>query len=565
MRRRDVRSISDVRAATRARLDSSSELCSIRQRMSGAAGGETKQRWGSRLGIILAVSGSAVGIGNYLRFPGLAAEYGGGAFMIPYFCALLFLAMPVGWAEWSMARYGGRKGFHSAPGIMGVVGKGRAARYLGSLGVLISLVVFMYYILVEAWCLRYAWEYLVGSYDLGSDPTAYAQLSTEKFTAYVGMAENGALLSDGINGTLVFWAIVLLLNIALILRGLQGGIEKFCSYALPTMAVLSIVVLIRVLTLGTPDPAHPELNITSGLGYMWNPDFSKLGNFTTWLAAAGQIFFTLSVGFGVILNYASYLRKKDDVVLSGLTAAAANEVSEVGFGGLITIPASYVFLGSALVIGSSFALGFNTLPVVFEHMGSAGRLIGFAWFFLLFLAAVASSISMLQPAKAFFEEALGISHRRSTILTGVVCAAGSLWVVWFSKDATAMATMDFWVGNFAIFLFASVQIVCFGWIFGVDRGLEEAHHGALMRIPRVFRFIMKYVAPLYLLIVLVGFCWQNLPDSARSLGQSPVALGTLFLVAACLILLLVIVRIGEKRWRAAGLDLDGTRPPEDDA
>ncbi|HTE50247.1 MAG TPA: hypothetical protein VK698_05190 [Kofleriaceae bacterium] len=533
---------------------------------SGAAnaGGAPVQRWGSRIGVILAVSGSAVGIGNYLRFPGLAAQYGGGAFMIPYFCALLFLAMPVGWAEWSMARYGGRKGFHSAPGIMGVVGKGRLARYLGSLGVLISLIAFMYYILVEAWCLRYAWEYLVGSYDLGADPSAYAQRSMDVFNAYVGMSRDGALLSGGVSATVVFWVIVFLLNLGLILRGLQGGIEKFCSYALPTMAILSIVVLVRVLTLGTPDPSHPELNVVTGLGYMWNPDFSKLGDFTTWLAAAGQIFFTLSVGFGVILNYASYLRKKDDVVLSGLTAAAANEVSEVGFGGLITIPASYVFLGSTMVIGSTFALGFNTLPVVFEHMGSAGRAVGFSWFFLLFLAAVASSISMLQPAKAFFEEALGLSHRRSTLMTGALCAVGSLWVIWFSQDATAMATMDFWVGNFAIFVFATVQIICFGWVFGVDRGLEEAHHGALMRIPRIFRFIMKYVAPLYLLIVLVGFCWQNLPASARSLAESPVAVETLLLVAGLLVLLLVLVRVGERRWRAAGMDLDGERPPEDD-
>ena len=540
------------------------ELWCSRRPMSGS-GGEGKQQWGSRLGVILAVSGSAVGIGNYLRFPGLAAEYGGGAFMIPYFCALLFLAMPIGWAEWSMARYGGRKGFHSAPGIMGVVGKGRAARYLGVLGVLISLVVFMYYVLVEAWCLRYAWEYLVGSYDLGGDPSAYAQRSMDVFNTYVGMSEDGALLSGGVSATVVFFAIVFLLNMVLILRGLQGGIEKFCSYALPTMAILSIVVLVRVLTLGTPDPAHPELNVVTGLGYMWNPDFSKLGNFSTWLAAAGQIFFTLSVGFGVILNYASYLRKKDDLVLSGLTAAAANEVSEVGFGGLITIPASYVFLGSSIVLGSSFALGFNTLPVVFEHMGGAGRVIGFAWFFLLFLAAVASSISMMQPSKAFFEEALGLSHRRATLLTSALCGAGSLWVIWFSQNATAMSTMDFWVGNFAIFVFATVQIVCFGWVFGVDRGLEEAHHGALLRIPHVFRFLMKYVAPAYLIVVLIGFCWQNLPDSVRSLAKSPVAISTLLLVAGILIVLLFMVRIGERRWRAAGMDLDGDRPPEEDA
>src|SRR5512145_1708360 len=102
------------------------------------------EQWGTRLGVILAVAGSAVGLGNFLRFPGVAAENGGGAFMIPYFCALLFLGIPIGWAEWAMGRYGGRKGFHSAPAIMGVFGKGSAGRYLGIIGVLIPLAVYFY-------------------------------------------------------------------------------------------------------------------------------------------------------------------------------------------------------------------------------------------------------------------------------------------------------------------------------------------------------------------------------------------------------------------------------------
>jgi SNF family Na+-dependent transporter len=133
-----------------------------------------------------------------------------------------------------------------------------------------------------------------------------------------------------------------------------------------------MIVLIRVLTLGTPDPTHPDQNVLNGLGYLWNPDFSKLSDFDTWLAAAGQIFFSLSVGFGVILNYASYLKKKDDIALSGFTASATNELFEVGFGGLITITAAFVFLGASGV-GGGFGLGFQTLPVVFEQMGAAGR------------------------------------------------------------------------------------------------------------------------------------------------------------------------------------------------
>jgi NSS family neurotransmitter:Na+ symporter len=519
------------------------------------------QQWGSRWGVVLAVAGSAVGLGNYLRFPGLAAQYGGGAFMIPYFCALIFLALPVGWAEWAMARYGGRKGLHSAPGVMGVIGRSRFFRYFGALGVLISACIFMYYIFVEAWCLRYAWQYLAGGLDLGGDPAALAKGSGDFFVAATGSNADGALFRN-LDVTLIFWVLVFALNAWLIYRGLQAGIEKFCSYALPTMAVLSIIVLIRVLTLGTPDPSLPEQSVINGLGFMWNPDFSKLANFDTWLAAAGQVFFTLSVGFGVILNYASYLRAQDDLVLSGLTAAATNEVSEVGFGGLITIPAAFVFLGTTFSL-STFGMGFNALPVVFEHMGAAGRWMGFAWFFLLFLAAVASSISMLQPLKAFFEEALRVTHRRATTLSLLLTSIGSLFVVWFTKDLMAMDTLDSWVGNFLVFVFATVMVLCFGWIFGIDRGMRQINQGALMRVPTWFGAIIKYVAPTYLLVVLAGFLVKEMPAKVSAVANSKVAMATMALVALTGLVLVLVLRRGERTWRREGLDLDDKQPLED--
>jgi NSS family neurotransmitter:Na+ symporter len=128
---------------------------------------EKQQEWGTRVGVILAVAGSAVGLGNFLRFPGQAAANGGGAFMIPYFAALLFLGIPIGWAEWTMGKYGGRKGFHSSPGVMGVIGKGAPARYLGVIGVLIPLAVSYYYTYIEAWCLGYTWHYLMAMVGAG--------------------------------------------------------------------------------------------------------------------------------------------------------------------------------------------------------------------------------------------------------------------------------------------------------------------------------------------------------------------------------------------------------------
>ena len=522
-----------------------------------------KEQWGSRLGVILAVSGSAVGLGNFLRFPGQAAANGGGAFLIPYFCALVFLGIPICWAEWAMGRYGGRKGFHSAPAILGVIGKGRPARYLGVIGILIPLAVSFYYTFIAAWCLGYFYSYLTGSIGIDSTMSITEQTAAagQFYSDFTGLGGNGLFFGAGGVPTVVFWVVAFGLNVYFILKGLSKGIERFVSFAMPVMAVCALVVLIRVLTLGTPNPDFPDQNVMAGLAYMWNPDFAALANPQTWLAAAGQIFFSISVGFGIIINYASYLKKGDDLALSGLTAAATNEVFEVGFGGLITLTASFVFLGLtgtvAAVSTGTFGLGFQTLPVVFAQMGGLGTLVGAVWFFMLFLAAVTSSLSMYQPAVAFLQECLGIDRRRGTLYMVAICLVGSFMVIFFTEGAVFWSTIDFWVGTFLILVLAMVEIICFSWIFGIDLGWAEIHEGAQIQIPTVFRFVMKYVSPLYLLIVLGAFCVTNLPSSLRQIAQQPMAQLALALVAAVMVILMVCVRFGEKRWAELGLDLDG--------
>jgi SNF family Na+-dependent transporter len=525
---------------------------------------EQKQEWGTRLGVILAVAGSAVGLGNFLRFPGQAAQNGGGAFMIPYFCALIFLGIPIGWAEWAMGRYGGQKGVHSAPAVMGIIGRGRIARYLGVIGVLIPLAVSFYYTFIEAWCLGYTWHYLTGG--VGVSPQAPIAEQTAAAAAFYNSFtgnENDGVIAGGSYATFVFWLLTFAVNMLLVYRGLSKGIEKFCSWAMPAMAVCAAIVLVRVLTLGTPDPTLPDQNVVNGLGYMWNPNFDALSNPQTWLAAAGQIFFSLSVGFGVIINYASYMKRKDDVVLSGLTASATNELFEVGFGGLITLTASFVFLGLsgtiAAVSTGTFGLGFTTLPVVFAHMGPLGNLIGAVWFFMLFLAAITSSLSMYQPSLAFFQESLGISRKAATTLMISTCVVGSFMVMYFSKGGVFRSAIDDWVGTFLIFILAAVQIICFSWVFGIERGWKEAHVGAHMRMPAIYKVIMKYVAPLYLIVVFLAFCRSNLPAWVQAVIDSPAQQLALGLIAVVTAGLIYCTWVGEKRWRAAGLDIDGTR------
>jgi SNF family Na+-dependent transporter len=517
----------------------------------GTAKPRHTDQWTGRLGVILAVAGSAVGLGNFLRFPGVAAENGGGAFMIPYFCALIFLGIPIGWAEWAMGRYGGGRGFHSAPAVMGVL-SGRPGRYLGVIGVIIPLCIAFYYILIEGWCLAYFWHFFTGGIgiDLAQPVAEQVAVSKAFFNHITGSEVEGLMLAGQIHESVIFWAIVFALNLIFVYRGLSGGIELFCRWAMPAMAVCGIIVLARVLTLGTPDSQFPEQNVDNGLGFMWNPDFSKLSDFKAWLAAAGQIFFSLSVGFGVIINYASYVSRRDDVVLSGLTASSTNEFFEVCLGGMITIPAAVAFLGvglTAAATGSSFSLGFHTLPVVFAHM-PYGNFFGAVWFFMLFLAAITSSLSMLQPAKAFLQEALDIGRNAATTIICITVFAGSLFVIWFSEDLIALDTIDFWVGTFLIFVFSTIQIIVFGWIFGVDRGIAEAEQGAQMRIPRVFRFIIKYITPAYLLIVFGGFVYQSMAPYVSKIGSDRVVQYTMALLAAVLSGLLIATWLGEKRW-----------------
>ncbi len=521
-----------------------------------------REQWGTQLGVILAVSGSAVGLGNFLRFPGQAAQNGGGAFLIPYFAALLLLGIPIGWAEWATGRYGGKRGLHSAPAILGLIGRGRWARYLGVIGVLIPVGVSFYYVFIEAWTFGYFLKYLAGG--IGVDPTApiaaQKAAASSFFNAFTGASADGSLFGRDGWLTVASWAFVFGVNIWFVSRGLSKGIEKFCSWAMPAMAICALIVLVRVLTLGTPDPAAPEQNVLAGLGYMWNPNYAKLADFGTWLAAAGQVFFTLSVGFGVIINYASYMKPTDDVALSGLTSSATNELFEVGFGGMITLTAAYVFLGLSgtadAVANGSFSLGFATLPIVFAQMGPLGNFIGAVWFFMLFLAAITSSLSMYQPAVALLKESLGVSHGQATAGVAALGTLGSLLTLWFTADGAFWSTLDFWIGTLLLFVMAGIQIVAFAWVFGIERGWQEIHGGAAIRIPRVFRFIMKYVAPTYLVVVFVGFCIQGLGPALRAAWATAGARAGMITILCTLAFLLLVVWAGEKRLRGLGMDID---------
>lgn len=514
------------------------------------------ENWGSRIGVILAVMGSAVGLGNFLRFPGLAAKYEGGAFMIPYFIALLLLGLPVAWLEWAIGRYGGARGYNSAPGIYRIIWKNKIAPYFGILGMLVPVGIYMYYIVIEGWCLGYAWSTAVGNLSLGTaDKTPYVNF----FNQYVGATGDGTAVHGGITLPLVMVAICILLNFILIYRGLTKGIEWFCLWAMPALVICALIVMARVLTLGTPDPAKPELNVLNGLGFMWNLHgetfgfWESLANGKMWLEAAGQIFFTLSVGFGVIINYASYVKKDDDIALSALTSAAGNEFCEVCLGGLMTVPAAFVFLGATGAAASTFDLGFKTLPMVFASM-PLGRFVGTIFFTLLFIAALTSSLSMLQPAIALLEEGLGLGRKASVAVLGFITTIGTAFVFYFSGGLTALDTFDFWVGTLGILALATFQVILFGWVMGVDKGMAEIDRGAEIRLPRVLGFVLKYVTPTYLFILFGFFLWDQIRAKPENnyfyaLTHKPMVAISVVFIAVVAALFGMLIAASVRRWR----------------
>ena len=224
------------------------------------------EKWNSRVGVIFAVSGSAVGLGNFLRFPGLVAEYGGGAFMIAYIISFLLIGLPICWAEWTMGRQGGQNGFNSSPGIFSSITNHKRFKYLGVIALIIPIGIYFYYLIIESWCLAYATNYLLGNMRFSNTVEAVSF-----FHNLVGVFENGSALNLDLEHLAIFVIIALAINFYFVSKGISKGIERFCVMAMPLLLLIALIILVRVITLGTPDPAQPNNSIASGLGYMWNP------------------------------------------------------------------------------------------------------------------------------------------------------------------------------------------------------------------------------------------------------------------------------------------------------
>ncbi len=514
-------------------------------------------RWKSKLGVILAVSGAAVGFGNFLRFPGLASEYGGAAFMIAYFCSFILLGIPLAWLEWSIGRHGGQLNAHSAVGVYHkITGNKTTWKIFGIVSIMVTIGIAMYYLYLEAWALGYAYHTIMGDLNLNSSAEF-----VHFFNTFTGMGTNGAAFDLSQTSVLIFLLIALVLNFIVIYRGLSRGIELFCKVCIPLLIMCAIIILVRVLTLGTPDANFPNRNIDQALGYMWNPDrvmlqatidgktktldmvpagstpeqeneliaqvqaqypdteirtvaisfWQGVMNPELWLAAAGQVFYTLSFGQAVILGYASYVRKEQDIALSGISAASVNELAEVGLAGMIIVPAASAFLGVAAAAGcSTFGLGFNVLPQVFASM-PGGQIFGFLFFILLFIAAISSSISFFIPGMTLISDYIKMPRLLNIITTLLIILVGTFMVIWFSEDNfIALDTLDSIVVTLGLFISTAGMLYVGNVIWGTKNVMNELRQHALLRVPNSLYYVIRYVSPSILFVIVAAWLYQNI-------------------------------------------------------
>ena len=444
--------------------------------------------WGSRVGLILAMAGNAVGLGNFLRFPVQAIENGGGAFIIPYLVCFLLMGIPLLFVEWSVGRFGGKFGHHSTPFILDSMDKRKLWKYIGVFGIFTNLAVAAYYCYLESWSLSYVWHSVADTFG-GQSQGEIAGF----FGSYVSLESIEPI---------IFWVVCLLLNTWILSRGLSGGVEKAAKIGMPLLLIFGAFLAYKAVTIQAGENGA-IFDGLKGLDFLWTPKFDTIWEPKVWLAAAGQIFFTLSIGMGSIQCYASYVRSKDDIALNAMSAGWMNGFVEVVLGSAILIPISVGYLGidglkDLISEGGGLGLGFKTLPYLFEQWGGVlGVAAGVAWFGLLFFAGITSSLAMGTPVMGFLQNEFGLKEKNAAWMFGFAVLLLGLPTVLFFNNGV-FDEYDYWAGTVSLVLFAFVEIILFSWIFGIKRGWKEIITGSDIKVPSIFKFIIKYITPIFL-------------------------------------------------------------------
>ncbi len=451
-----------------------------------APGVPARAEWSGQVGFILSAIGSAVGLGNIWRFPAVAYENGGGAFMIPYIVALLTAGIPILFLDYAI----GHRFRGSAPLALRRLA-GRLGEGIGWFQVMICVFIAIYYTAVLAW----AGSYFVFSFDLkwGEDATGfftgdYLQLSDKPFTFEFVPA--------------VLIPLVLMWLVALIVlgAGVVRGVQRLNVIAIPLLVVGFLILVVRSLFL--PGAAD-------GLNALFTPDFAALADPSVWVAAYSQIFFSLSVAFGIMMTYSSYRRRRSNMTSPGLVVAFANSSFEIlaGIGVFATLGFFAHQQGVAVAELDGLAgvgLAFMTFPAIAAQM-PGGEAFGALFFGALTLAGLTSMISIMEVILAGVMDKFGLSRKAATYGIGGVLAVISVVLFGTSSGLTALDTIDNWANNIGIVASAVAMTITVLWIRRAGSELG-GHLSALstFKVGRVWMTLVSVVGPVVLGYMLIA-------------------------------------------------------------
>jgi NSS family neurotransmitter:Na+ symporter len=442
-----------------------------------------RDSFGSRFGALVAMAGSAVGLGNLWRFPYLVGENGGAAFIIVYIVFVFLLCLPIFISEFVVGRRSQKNAYAAFRDLSG----GSAWRWVGLFTIIVPLIVLSYYSVIGGWSVDYLFKSL-----------------TFSFTGDASQSAIHTMFIDFVSSTwapLVVHTVFLAVTTLIVVVGIKGGIEKFSKIMMPILFVMVLAIAVYSLTLP---------GASAGLDYLFNPDFSKITG-KACAAALGQAFFSLSLGFGTIMTYASYVSKKENIMFQ----SAATAVSDLMFAliaGVAIMPAVFAF---GLNPQSGPGLVFETLPFVFGQM-PAGGAVAILFFLALLVAALTSSISMLEVAVAYLVEEKKFSRVGACVLLFVICwIVGALCSLSFGPlshiqidGGNIFDFFDNLSSNILMTLGSLLTVLFVGWRMKKSDVYDEfTNGGSLSRNTKIFGvlwFLIRYVCPLTIITIFLS-------------------------------------------------------------
>lgn len=445
---------------------------------------QKRENWGSKTGFILAAAGSAIGLGNIWKFPYIAGENGGASFIIIYLICIAIIGLPVLIAEILI----GRTTQRDPVGAFHKLSNSKFWASVGGMGIVGGFLILSFYAVIAGWALGYVVEALKGNFFNFSEPTSSAHHFND-------MVENVVWI-------LGYFILFMIITVAIVWSGIQKGIERGSKIMMPILFFLLIILMIRGLTL---DGAE------NGMKFLLEPDWSKI-NAQSVLIALGHAFFTLSLGMGAMLTYGSYMSKKTSVPASALQIVILDT--------LIALIAGIAIFTSVFAVGLDPAAGpgliFHTLPSVFVKM-PGGYIFSILFFVLLSIAALTSSISLLQVVVSYFVDERGWKrHKAVVVLASVISLLGIPSALSFNIlsdfhifGLNFFDLVDFIASNVLLPLGGLLISVFVAWVWGFDKALVSLREGAeslFENYPWVIEFwkvFLKYFAPILIFLVLL--------------------------------------------------------------